>query len=145
MIKIRAFQFTDRYELEKLIIEKYEELKVTPPNSEKISIAIGFYASFSQCGKIYMINNNTDLIGYFIVENEWNMYEAKILYFIKDFYVNKNFRKFKPEVKAIEHLIKQEKICGIKMKLDKYISKKVFKFFNFERDFGPYLFKKIEE
>jgi hypothetical protein len=144
MIKIRPYQITDRFAFENLIKENFEEKKAAPPNSERISETICFYMSFSQCGKIYLVTYNGEPAGYFIAENQWNIYEAKISINIREYFVAKPYRKYKPEVKMIEYILQHEKICGIKIKIEKNISKKIFKFFNFERDFGPYLYKKID-
>jgi hypothetical protein len=144
MIKIRPYQITDRFAFESLIKANFDEQKASPPNTERISETIAFYMSFPQCGKINIITYNNDPVGYFIADHQWNIYEAKIAVNITEIFVSKLFRRYKPEVKMIEYILQHEKICGIKVKLEKNLSKKVFKFFNFERDFGPYLYKKID-
>ena len=145
MVKVRPYQLTDRYEFEKLIKLNFEEKKIDPPENQKIVDAIGFFASFPQAGKIIILTYNKETIGYATVLNLWKLYLGKISYKIEDIYIAKSYRKFKPEVTLIEYLLKQEKIAGIEIKVDKYLSKKVFNFFNFERDFGPYFVKRVEE
>jgi len=145
MVKVRPFQFTDRYDLEKLVNSSYEERKMEPPSNQKIIDMIGFYTSFPQCGRICILTFNKDIIGYVTVLNRWELYLGKISLRIDELYIHKNYRKYKPEINLVEFLLKQEKIASIAIRLDRYLSKKVFKFFNFERDFGPYFIKKIEE
>jgi hypothetical protein len=145
MIKIRTYEFTDRYYFEKLIKSSYQERKIEPPNEQKILDTIGFFTTYPQCGKIYIVTYNKEIIGYSIVQNDWKIKYGRISFTIEELYINKSFRKYKPGVNLIEYLIKQEKICSILIKLDKLktTSKKVFNFFKFERDFGPYYIKTL--
>jgi hypothetical protein len=143
MVKVRPFQFTDRYEFEKLINLNFEEKKIDPPAVQKITDTIGFFTTFPQCGKIIILTYNKETIGYATVLNQWKLHLGKISFKIEDIFISKNYRKYKPEISLIEFLLKQEKIHSIEIKIDKYLSKKVFKFFNFVRDFGPYFVKRI--
>lgn len=145
MIKIRAYQHTDRYQFEKMVIANYQGEKQTPPETQKIIDAIGFFTSFPQCGKIYMITYNSNPIGYCIVLNQWKLKYGQISFKIEELYINKNYSKYKPEVKLIEFLIKHEKIHSIEVKLEKFRLRRIFKFFNFERVFGYYFVKKLNE
>ena len=119
--------------------------KKYPPAVQKISDLIGFFSAFPQCGKIFIFTYNKDTIGYAVVLNQWKLYLGKISLKIDELYINKSYRKYKPEIALVEYLLKQEKIASIEIKIDKFLSKKVFRFFNFERDFGPYFIKKINE
>ena len=145
MVKIRPYKHTDRYQFEKLVTAHYLELKETPPDFQKIIDTIGFFTSLPQCGKIYIIFYENNPIGYAVIANIWKLKEGKISYKIEELYINKNYKKFKLEVKLIELLIKQEKVHSISIKLDKNCSRKTFRFFNFEKDFGPYFTKVIDE
>ena len=143
MIKIRDYQHTDRYQLEKMVLTNYQEKKDKPPEIQKIIDTIGFFTSFPQCGKIYLIFYDKNPIGYCIVLNQWKLQYGKISFRIDELYINKNYKKYKPEVKLIEHLIRHENIHSIEAKLDKYYLRKIFKFFDFEREFGPFFVKSL--
>lgn len=145
MIKIRAYQHTDRYQFEKMVAANYQGEKQTSPETQKIIDAIGFFTSFPQCGKIYIITYNLNPIGYCVVLNQWKLQYGMISLKIEELYINKNYIKYKPEVKLIEFLIKHEKIHSIEVKLEKFRLRRIFKFFNFERIFGYYFVKKMNE
>ena len=144
MIKIRKYIYTDRYTFERLINFNYAERKENPPEVEKIVSTIGFLNGVPQCGTIYIIQYNEDIIGYAIVLNLWNSYNAKISYLIDDFFVLKNYRKYTPELNLIEFLLTHNNIYGIGIKPDifKSFSKKIIKTLKFELD-NQKLFVKI--
>lgn len=145
MVKIRNYQHTDRYQFEKMILANYQEKKGKPPETQKIIDTIGFFTSFPQCGNIYLIFYDKTPIGYCIVLNQWKLQYGKIAFKIDELYINKNYKKYKPEIKLIENLIKHENVHSIEVKLDKYNSRRIFKFFDFEREFGPFFIKNLNE
>ncbi len=136
MIKIRKYIYTDRYNFEKLMQFNYNEKKLAPPDGEKILSTIGFFNSLPQCGNIYIIQYNEEIIGYSIVLNLWNSYNAKISYLIDDFFVLKNYRKYTPELNLIEFLLNHKNIYGIGIKPERFksFSKKIARLFKFEID-----------
>ncbi|MCK4799029.1 MAG: hypothetical protein KAT05_16770 [Spirochaetes bacterium] len=144
MIKIRPYKHTDRYQFEKMIKAFYQENKFDPPDNQKILDTIGFFTAFPQCGKIYLILFNNNPIGYSIILNQWKLQYGKVSYRIDELYISDNYRKHKPEINLVEYLIKQEGIHSIEIKLDKLksSSRKIFRFFKFNRDFSPF-FRKI--
>jgi len=145
VIKIRKYIYTDRYIFEKLVKFNYEEKKKTPPDPEKIISTIAFFNGVPQCGNIYIIQYKEEIIGYAIVLNLWNSYNAKISYLIDDFFVLKNYRKYTPELNLIEFLLTHENIHGIGIKPEKFksISKNIIKTLKFEID-KEKLFVKIK-
>ena len=145
MIKIKSYQHTDRYQFEKMIVANYQEKKEKPPETQKIIDTIGFFTSFPQCGQIYLIYYDKKPIGYCTVLNQWKLKYGKISYKIDELYINNNYKKYKPEVKLIEHLIKHENISSIEIKVEKFSSRKNFRFFGFEREFGPFFVKDLNE
>lgn len=136
MIKIRRYNYTDRYTFEKLIQFNYSEKKLPSPSTEKIISTIGFFNSIPQCGTIYIIEYKEEIIGYTIVLNLWNSYQAKISYLIDEFFILKNYRKYTPELYLIEFLLTHNNIYGIGIKAEKFksLSKKIIKFLKFEID-----------
>lgn len=136
MIKIRKYEYTDRYTLEKLINFNYEERKEKAPEVDKIISTISFFNGVPQCGSIYIIQYEQEIIGYGIVLNLWNSYNAKVSYLIDDFFILKNYRKHTPELNFIEFLLTHENVYGIGIKVEKYksISKKVINILRFEID-----------
>ncbi len=145
MIKIKPYQHTDRYQFEKLVLANYQYKEETLPETEKIMDAVGFFTGFPQCGSIYLIFFDKNPIGYCIVLNQWKLKYGKISYKIDELYINNNYKKYKPEVKLIEYLIKHEKIHSIEVKVEKFSARRNFKFFGFERDFVPNFIKELDE
>lgn len=145
MIKIRPYKHTDRYLFENMIKDCFLEKKMDPPESQKIIDTIGFYTTFPQTGKIFIISYNNNVVGYAIIIYQWKIKYGGITIKIEEYYINKNFRKYKIETNLIEYLIKEEKVFEIEIKLDdfKSISKKIFTFFNFNRDYNPVFVKVI--
>ncbi len=95
MIKIRPYKHTDRYLFENMIKDCYLEKKTEPPESKKIIDTIGFYTTFPQTGKIYIITYDNNVIGYTLLIYQWKIKYGGITLKIEDYYVNKNFRKYK--------------------------------------------------
>ena len=107
MIKVRPYEHTDRYQLEKLVKIRYQENKIPRPNNQKILDTISFFTSFPQCGKIYLILFNNNPIGYSIILNQWRLQYGKVSFIIDELYISDNYKKDKPEINLIEYLIKQ--------------------------------------
>ena len=85
-------------------------------------------------------------MGYSIVLNLWRLQYGKVSYRIDELYIAEGYRKYKPEINFIEYLIKHDKIQNIEIKLDKLktSSRRIFRFFKFNRDFSPFFIKFIE-
>ncbi|OHD05550.1 MAG: hypothetical protein A2086_13085 [Spirochaetes bacterium GWD1_27_9] len=146
MIKIRAYEHTDRYIFEKLVREFYEERKVKPPTSDQLFETVGFFNSYPQCGKIFMILYKEEFVGYCIVLSMWKNQFSNILYLIDELYIKKKHEKQKLEIDLIEYLIKYEKIHGISIRFDNlnFRSKRTFKSIKFKRDKNDLYLKMIE-
>ena len=148
MIKVKPYKPAHRYYLEKLIKAQYKELKVKPPTDKNILDTIGFFISFPQSGRIYLLFSKDKPIGYSVVLYQWRLKNGGISCIIDELFVNENYRKYKPEINLIELLIKQEKVHTLEIHLKKIhpsSKRKVFRFFKFERYFGPVFVKLLEE
>lgn len=139
MIIIESYNHINRYDLEKLIKEHFAEKKIQPPSEKNIIDTISFFTTFPMAGKIYLIKYNTLSIGYAIIINQWKLKLGGISCKIEYLYVNKNYRKYRPEVNLIEHLIKEKDIYEIEICIDKLktIPRKIMKYLNFTRDYYP--------
>jgi hypothetical protein len=136
MIKIRAYQNTDRYNFENLVKNYYLEKKLTPPDNNQILETVAYYNSFSQCGKIYIIIYDNNIIGYCIASYYWKNRYSTISCLIDELYIDKNYNKYKLEIDLVEFLIKSEKMHSISIKFDELNSnsRKILKSIKFERD-----------
>ncbi len=146
MIKIKPYEFTDRYPFEKLIKTSFMNKKIEPPDSQKIIETIGFFKTFPQCGTIYMIYYKNIPIGYSIVLNLWRLNNAKISYEIDELYIDRSYQKYNPEINLVEYLIKQEKVHSIEVRVDKLKSGtiKIFKLLQFDRNSNPVFIKLLQ-
>ena len=146
MVKIRKYQPEDRFILEKLIKNYYQEKKETPPESTQILETIAFYSAFPQCGLIIMMLYENNIVGYCIAGSIWKNKFGKISYIIDEFFIDKNYAKYKLEVNLVEFLITYEKIHSIYIKYNELgsNSKSILKSLKFELDDGKYFYKVIE-
>jgi hypothetical protein len=147
MVSIKKYNHVDHYELERLIKDNYHEKHMMPPTSGMIRDTIAFFTSYPQCGAIYTIKSGDETVGYSIIQNQWKNKYGRIIYFIDELYIDKDWRKDDLEVNFIEHLIKHEKIYAIATQLTKLNkkSRRVFRFFKFARKFDPILVKRLAE
>lgn len=147
MVKIRPYKYTDRYTLERMMVDYYTENDMEPPSAEQMLKTISFFNGFPQCGKIYIILYKDQHVGYSIVVNQWSNQHAKIIYFIDELYISKQYRKRQLEVNFIEYLLKQEEIKSIATKINKLSrnSRRVFRFFKFYKDRDPLFVKELDE
>jgi hypothetical protein len=146
MIKIRAYEHTDHYVLDNLIKAHYSEKKIQCPEPGQIFETLGFFNTYPQCGKIYMIFYNNEPVGYCIVINIWRNRYSKISYMIDELYIQKDCQKHKLEIDLVEFLIKTENIHGISIKYSELnpFSKKVFTSIKFEHDTNQIYYKVVE-
>jgi hypothetical protein len=146
MVKIRKYKFEDRYILENMIKAYYLERKQIPPENSQILETIAFYSGYPQCGKIIMVLFEDVVVGYCIIGNMWKNKFSRILHFIDELYIDKNYIKYRIEVNLIEYLMKNEKIHSIMIKYNELNSnlKQIFKSLKFELDDSKYFFKIIE-
>lgn len=146
MIKIKPYEFSDRYVFEKLIKAGYESKNMDPPDSQKIIETVGFFKTFPQCGRIYLIYYKNNPVGYAIVLNLWRIANGKISYEIDELYIDKSHRKYNPEVNLIEYLIKQEKVYSIEVKIDnlKSSTRKIFNLLKFNKISSPLYVKLLQ-
>ncbi|HOV15164.1 MAG TPA: hypothetical protein PK771_12820 [Spirochaetota bacterium] len=146
MIKIRAYEHTDRYIFSKLVNIFYEERKMSPISDDQISETLAFFNAFPQCGKIFFILYDEEIVGYAIVCNLWKNRFSKIFYLIDELYIDKNYKKYRLEVNLIDFLVKSEKIYGISIRFDQLnsSSKKIFKTVKFKKDSNGLYLKILE-
>lgn len=148
MIKVKPYKPAYRYFFEKLIKAQYKELNSNPPDDKNILNTIGFFTSFPQCGNIYLLFYKDKPIGYSIIIYQWRLKNGGISCIIDELFINENYRKYKPEINLIEILIKQEKVHTLEIhrkKIHPSSKRKTFRFFKFERYFGPVFVKILEE
>ena len=117
-----------------------------PLTDEQIIETLAFFNAFPQCGKIYMIVYDNEIVGYAIVGNLWKNRFSKIFYLIDELYIDKNYKKYRLEINLIDFLIKSEKIYGISIRFDQLnsTSKKVFKMVKFKKDSNDLYLKTLE-
>ena len=136
MMNIRFYTHTDRYVLEKMIHELYDESKVLTPTDEELQKTIAFFNTFTQCGRVYVFEIDGELIGYSIVLNIWKNRFCKLCYLIDEIYVKKGFKKDKVESEFIDFLTETADIYGILIRFDSLnnASKKSLKNAGFDKD-----------
>jgi hypothetical protein len=146
MIKIKPYEFTDRFVFEKLVKASYQSKNIEPPDSETIVESIGFFKTFPQCGAIYLIYYKNNPIGYSVVLNLWKIGKGKISYEIDELYIDRNYTKYNPEVNLIEYLYKKEKVYSIEIKIDKLkaSTKKIFNLLKFDKIASPLYIKLLQ-
>jgi|GEM_PF-1188698 len=147
MIKIRQYEFTDRYQFEKMIKIYYQNNKIDPPGDQMIIDTIGFYTTYKQIGNIYIILYKNIYIGYAIVLNIWEPLYGKVSLKIDEIFIDRNYQKYKPEINLIDHLIKEKNIYSIIVNSSflKTNSKRIFRFLKFNRVTEEKFIKKVEE
>jgi hypothetical protein len=133
---VRNYEHTDRFTLEKMMLAFYQEMKISPPGSEQILETLGYYNSFPQSGKILMIMNDNDPIGYALIQNIWMNRYSKIVILIDEIFIKTEYRKLKPELNLIDFLIANEKLYSISIRFDHLNdkSKRILKTIKFEKD-----------
>lgn len=146
MVRIRAYEHTDRYIFTKLVNIYYEERKMPQLKDEKIVETLAFFNAFPQCGKIFMISYDEKIVGYAIVCNLWKNRFSKIFYLIDELYIDKSYKKYRLEINLIDFLVKSEKIYGISIRFDQLnsTSKKIFKTVKFKKDSSGLYLKTLE-
>jgi len=97
---------------------------------EEIKNALREILSESSWGKIYLINSEAEIAGYFILSYNWSLEYGGRNIFIDELFIKKKFRGCglgKKSIDFIEQLAREQKIKSIHLEVTKYnIAKKLY-------------------
>jgi GNAT superfamily N-acetyltransferase len=97
---------------------------------KEIKNALHEILSESSWGKIYLINSEEEIAGYFILTYNWSLEYGGRNIFIDELFIKKKFRGRglgKKSIDFIEQLVREQKIKSIHLEVTKYnIAKKLY-------------------